>query len=120
MGTVFFITALAITIVKPYRKAYMNHLDALLLSYCAIFCYVLPFSYHTQLFVRILITISIAVFIIIIILKKMYGAFKSYKCKLNSQRCVHKYFYVTHQKEYVLQLNQLSALQLGLLPQHSH
>ena len=77
MGTVFFITTLAITIAKPYRKAYMNHLDALLLSYCAIFCYVLPFSYRTQLFVRILITTPIAVFIIIIILKKLYGTFKA-------------------------------------------
>ena len=92
MGTVFFVITLAMTIAKPYRKAYMNHLDALLLSYCAIFCYVLPFSYHTQLFVRILITTPIAVFIIIIILKKLYGSVKSYKCKLNSQRCVHKYF----------------------------
>ena len=92
MGTVFFVITLAMTIAKPYRKAYMNHLDALLLSYCAIFCYVLPFNYCTQLFVRILITTPIAVFIITIILKKLYGAFKSYKCKLNSQRCIHKYF----------------------------
>ena len=90
-GTVFFITTLAITIAKPYKKAYMNHLDTLLLSNCTILCYVLPFSLRTQLVVRILITTPIAVFIVSIISKKLYGAVKSYKCKLKSQRCLHKY-----------------------------
>ena len=92
IGTVYFITTLAITIAKPYRKAYMNYLDTLLLSNCTILCYVLPFSLRTQLVVRILITTPITVFIVSIISKKLYGAFKSYKCKLKSQQCLHKYF----------------------------
>ena len=92
IGTVYFITTLAITIAKPYRKAYTNYLDTLLLSNCTILCYVLSSGFRTHLVAQILITTPIAVFIVSIISKKLYGAFKSYKCKLKSQRCLHKYF----------------------------
>ena len=66
-GTVFFITTLVMTIAKPYRKAYMNYLDTLLLSNCTILCYALLFCFRTQLVVRILIATPIAVFIVSIV-----------------------------------------------------
>ena len=39
LGTIFFITALVISCVKPYKQAYMNHLDIFLLTYLAFLCY---------------------------------------------------------------------------------
>ena len=88
IGTVLFFTLLAVTIAKPYRKAYMNYLDTLLLSNYTILCYVLSSEFRTQLVARILITTPIAVFIVSIILKKVYNMSKSYMCKLKSQSCI--------------------------------
>ena len=49
IGTMFFITTLAVTIAKPYQKAYMNYTDVLLLSNYIILCYTLSSGVHTQL-----------------------------------------------------------------------
>ena len=88
LGTILFLTTLAMTIAKPYRKAYMNHLNTLLLSNYTILCYVLSSGFRTQLVARILITTPIAVFIVSVILKKVYNVSKSYVCKLKSQLCI--------------------------------
>ena len=88
IGIVLFFTLLAVIIAKPYRKTYMNHLDTLLLSNYMILCYVLSSGFRTQLVARILITTPIAVFIVSIILKKVYNMSKSYMCKLKSQSCI--------------------------------
>ena len=88
IGMVLFFTLLAVIIAKPYRKTYMNYLDTLLLSNYMILCYVLSSGFRTQLVARILITTPIAVFIVSIILKKVYNMSKSYVCKLKSQSCI--------------------------------
>ena len=85
---VLFFTLLAVIIAKPYRKTYMNYLDTLLLSNYMILCYVLSSGFRTQLVAQILITTPIAVFIVSIILKKVYNMSKSYMCKLKSQSCI--------------------------------
>ena len=71
IGTLFFIITLAVMIAKPYQKAYMNHLDTLILSNCTILCYVLSSGFRTHLVAQILITTPIAVFIVSIIFKKV-------------------------------------------------
>ena len=68
-GVIFFITALIISSFKPYRKAYMNHMDTLLLLNLALLCYVMSSDpNHSNLTVltlpRILLSISMAVFIL--------------------------------------------------------
>ena len=85
LGTILFLTTLAMTIAKPYRKAYMNHLNTLLLSNYTILCYVLSSGFCTQLVARVLITTPIAVFIASVILKKVNNVSKLYVCKLKSQ-----------------------------------
>ena len=92
IGILLFLTTLAMTIAKPYRKAYMNYLDTLLLSNYTILCYVLSSGFRTQLVARILITTPIAVFIVSIILKKVYNVSKSYTCKLKSPSCIQDSF----------------------------
>ena len=84
VGTLLFIIILAITIGKPYQKAYMNHLDTLLLSNFMIICYGLSSGLHIQLVARTLIAAPIAVFIIITIFQRVYAMIRVCSChKLN-------------------------------------
>ena len=88
IGTLFFVIILAITIGKPYQKAYMNHLDTLLLSNVMILCYVLSSRFCTQLVARTLIATPVIVFIVIIFIRRVYAMFSSYTCrKLKSFNC---------------------------------
>ena len=77
IGTLFFVIILVITIGKPYR-AYMNHLDTLLLSNIMILCCVLSSGFHTQLIARILIAMPISVFITATAMKSVYNMFRSH------------------------------------------
>ena len=90
IGTLFFVIILVITIGKPYRKAYMNHLDTLLLSNFMILCYVLCSGFSTQSIARTLIAIPITVFIIAIVMTRVYNTFRSHLChKLKLPLCIH-------------------------------
>ena len=87
-GTLFFIVILAITIGKPYQKAYMNHLDTLLLSNSMILCFVLSSGFYTLLIAQTLIATPIIVFIIITLMRRVYAMFRSHECcKLKSFNC---------------------------------
>ena len=95
IGTGFFITTLVMTIAKLYQKAYyMNHLDALLLSNCTIFCYVLPFSFCTQSVVRMFecSNANHNPYCSLHCKHCLENLFKSYMCKLKSPLCIQDSF----------------------------
>ena len=65
VGTGFFVTALVMTVAKPYHKAYMNHVDTIVLLLLALLCYmVLAGSYVLQI-AKILLAAPILIFILI-------------------------------------------------------
>ena len=72
-GTVFFVMALIITLVQPYKRTYMNCLDALIHANLALLCYVitsvsvLPKMVTT----RILLFTPIVIFLVMILQKKL-------------------------------------------------
>ena len=68
-GTVFFAIALIVGITKPYKRAYMNYLDTLILSNLALLYYTFVYGAHMLLSIRILLTIPILVFITYMIIK---------------------------------------------------
>ena len=68
-GTVFFAIALIVGITKPYKRAYMNYLDTLILSNLAVLYYSFAFGTHMLQLIRILLTIPISVFITFMIIK---------------------------------------------------
>ena len=101
IGILLILTTLATTIAKPYRKAYMNYLDTLLLSmgqlHDSLLCFVFWVSY----------TASCS------------------NTNHNPYCSHHSHAYgtpstVSDQKECPLQLNHLRALRLILPPQQSH
>ena len=68
-GTTFLAIALIVGITKPYKRAYMNHLDTLILSNLAVLYYTFVYGAHMLLSIRILLTIPILVFITHMIIK---------------------------------------------------
>ena len=68
-GTVFFAIALIVGITKPYKRAYMNYLDTLILSNLAVLYYSFAFGTHMLQLIRTLLTIPISVFITFMIIK---------------------------------------------------
>ena len=91
IGTLLFVITLVVTIAKPYRKAYMNHLDTLLLSDYTIFCYVLSSTFRTHLLVaRMLITAPITVFVLVMVSRKLYKVSELCIPKLKSSMLVQK------------------------------
>ena len=68
-GTVFFSIALIVGITKPYKRAYMNYLDTLILSNLAVLYYSFVSRAHVLLLIRTLLTIPILVFITFMIIK---------------------------------------------------
>ena len=88
-GTVFMITALTIAIIKPYRKNYMNYLDALLLSNLALICFVMTAEITVLTIIRVLFFTPIFALIMIIFTRKL---FKLSHFKHLRQRCSCKTF----------------------------
>ena len=70
MATVCLITAFIVALLKPYKKAYMNYLDTLLLSNLALLGYVVSADFHTLHVTRILFVTPIAMFFGIILVRK--------------------------------------------------
>ena len=71
VGTVFLLSALTTALIKPYKMAYMNYLDALLLSNLALLCFVMSSELPDMLVIaRILFLTPIVIFIVIILLRK--------------------------------------------------
>ena len=68
-GTVFFAIALIVGITKPYKRAYMNYLDILILSNLAVLYYSFVSGAHMLLLIRILLIIPILVFTTLMIIK---------------------------------------------------
>ena len=68
-GTVFFAIVLIVGITKPYKRAYMNHLDTLILSNLAVLYYSFPSGTNVLPLIRILLAIPILVFITYMIIK---------------------------------------------------
>ena len=90
IGTLFFVILLTITIGKPYQKAYMNHLDMLLLSNFMILCYTLSLRINAPIVPQVLIAIPITVFIITT-MQKFYNTFRLHRCHkhINASLSVH-------------------------------
>ena len=89
-ATVFMITAIAIMFIKPYKTAYKNFLDAILLSNLALFCYMIasevPYVLHLA---RILLISPIATLTVVITFKvagKFFNALleKCCRCKAHT------------------------------------
>ena len=68
-GTVFFVTALIVGITKPYKKAYMNYLDIMILSNLAVLYYSFISRVNILLLIRTLLAIPVLVFITYTIIK---------------------------------------------------
>ena len=68
-GTIFLATALTVGIAKPYKRAYMNYSDTLILSNLALIYYSFASGAHMLLSFRIILIIPISAFIIIMIIK---------------------------------------------------
>ena len=68
-GTVFFAIALIVGITKPYKRAYMNYLDILILSNLAVLYYSFVSGAHMLLLIRTLLVIPILVFTTLMIIK---------------------------------------------------
>ena len=86
LGTLTFFTTLTIAIAKPYRKAYMNYWDIAILSHLATLLYVLSLGKHALPLVRILLSIPIFIFVLVIIFRKAYDVCKVHS-KLLLQKC---------------------------------
>ena len=82
-GTIFFILALTIALIKPYKAVHMNYLDILLLSNLSLMCYLiaarLPYMLHT---VRILLLSPIAALLLKISYKFKLLNIKTWYCRL--------------------------------------
>ena len=92
-GTLTFIVMLVVAIGKPYRKAYMNHLDTLLLSNFMILSYVLSSGTSALVVTRTLIATPITVFTTIIIMRRLYDVFRLHLYhKLKLSLCNREYF----------------------------
>ena len=76
-GTLFFITALTVALVKPYNKVYMNYLDTLILSILALIYYTFLSGVSMLLPIRILLAVPISAFIIAMVLKTICFAGQS-------------------------------------------
>ena len=69
--TIFMITALTLALIKPYRKNYMNYLDALLLSNLVLICFVMTSGIPVLAIIRVLFLTLIFALILIKFLKKI-------------------------------------------------
>ena len=69
VGTVCLITALTIAFIRPYKKTYVNYLEALLLSNLALLGFVISSEFHMLLAARILFLTPIAMFFMMILRK---------------------------------------------------
>ena len=72
---VFFAIALIVGITKPYKRAYMNYLDALILSNLTVLYYTFVYGAHLLLLIRMLLTIPILVFVTYMIIKTIKVCF---------------------------------------------
>ena len=80
LGTIFFVTALIISCVKPYKQAYMNHLDTFLLAYLAFLCYLtLVWPYPLQI-AWILLTVPIILITAVVVIYKIMRCFPKCMC----------------------------------------
>ena len=81
-GSLFLIITLSIALVRPYKKAYMNYLDTLLLSNLAVACYVISSGFNMLLMTSILFLSPIVAFIVTILLRSI-----TFHVKTVSQKC---------------------------------
>ena len=70
-GIIVLITSLIISSFKPYRKAYMNHMDTLLLLNLVFVCFVMSSNIQFTM-LRVLLLVPITVFILTPLLKFFY------------------------------------------------
>ena len=74
LGTFFCIASLFTAFAKPYRQPYMNVLDAFLLLNFALLNFIISAGGHMLLIARVVISTPIALFFLIITLKKAHFA----------------------------------------------
>ena len=89
-GALFCTISLFIAFAKPYKKCFMNFLDAILFFYFTIFSFLLSIRWpdvNTVVIARILLSTPIILFLLIITFKKIYSTVvQLYKvCKNNLQ-----------------------------------
>ena len=104
-GTVFIITALTIALIKPYRKNYMNNLDALLLFNIALCCFVMTSGIPVLAIIRVLFFTPIIALNLINFSRMFFkvSSFKQLKRKSYNLKCTFKRW---------LRLGQNSSLNL--------
>ena len=90
-GTLFSITAIAISLCRPYKKLYMNISDTLLLSHMALMCHILSSNTENMLFVpfmQTLILSPLAIFTVYILFRIVRGIHRSSLVKWLFQCCL--------------------------------
>ena len=104
-GTIVMITALTLALIKPYRKNYMNYLDALLLSNFALICFVMTSGIPVLAIIRVLFLTPIIALILINFSRRFFKllSFKHLKRKCYNIKCTFKRW---------LRLGQNSSLNL--------
>ena len=83
-GITLSITALLVALCRPYKQMYINVLDAVLLFYLAIFCYLLSSNQDCEVLyfvpmMQILILAPFVIFVVVILIKLIQGVYRSKK-----------------------------------------
>ena len=72
VGVLLLITTLTMALAKPYKKAYMNYLDVLLLSIFTALYFTVSLSsiwHHMQVITRVLLVVPLVIFILFVVSK---------------------------------------------------
>ena len=97
-GTLLSITAIAISLCRPYKKLYMNTSDTLLLSHIALICHILSSNTENMLFVPFMQTLILspfAIFTVYVLFRIVRGIHRSslvqrlFQCCLKAESTPH-------------------------------
>ena len=94
-GSIFLIVALIVALARPYRKAYMNRLDTLILSDLALVYFAFSCGAEMLLALRTLLAIPIVAFIIVIIIKIVRRAVRQLSKRACTSNAIQKLISLT-------------------------
>ena len=84
-GFVFTIAALLIALSRPYKKTYMNVMDTMLLTYMAIFCYIIASTSNLNhkppnflLLMHLMIAVPFVIIFLFIVYRMTHGMLKKH------------------------------------------
>ena len=122
--TIFFATTIITAIAMPYRKAYANYLDILLLSNLTVLCYTQPPAFSNKLLEKLLLAAPMAIMILTITLQKLSDITmlicKTCVCtyKLSPSRFINSFFR-NGRTSFTTQASSLTSPQPLIHPTHT-